>query len=602
MAACAAALLVLFLGTAAATPDDILARARQAYGTTDWNHAGVLVESGSEQSSGLKGRWRRVVDVVTGRMRETVDYKVFRLASVWDGHVQWRQDHSGGAHALNSSFARAYAATDMWLARRGYLRADGARVVALGEHHDGSRSFNTLRATPAGGEPVELWFDSASGLLAKYIRVMPTDTLTVRYEDYRRVGSTMVPFRVIAQEGDSDPDTITLDNAKFDSASQERAFTPPQTPDDSTVAGGVATVPIAFDGDVVIEAKLNGKGPFAFILDTGGHDILTPDAAKALGLSGAGSGSSGGAGAGTMTEQYTRVARMEIGGVSLRDQAFFIDPLQYNTIEIGSRPPLAGILGVELFERFAIELNYQAKTMTFRPLHGAPPGHGTPVAITFADDQPIFSAKIDGIAGDNGLDTGNSGALVVQGRWAQAHGLAPRMRKGLLTAGFGAGGMSQNWAVRADLEVAGVAFPHIAASYAEDKKGAFASRTEAGNIGNLIYSHFTLSFDYGRNIVWFDPLPGPHRPFTYPRAGMSFYKQTADAFVVAIALPAGPAAQAGVAAGDEIVAVNGVTARKLSGWDMRRLVRGAVGTKLKLDVMRGGKKRTAMVVLRELLP
>ena len=42
-------------------------------------------------------------------------------------------------------------------------------------------------------------------------------------------------------------------------------------------------MPVEYDGDVVVEAMLNGQGPFAFILDTGGHDILTPEVAAALG-------------------------------------------------------------------------------------------------------------------------------------------------------------------------------------------------------------------------------------------------------------------------------------------------------------------------------
>jgi hypothetical protein len=353
----------------------------------------------------------------------------------------------------------------------------------------------------------------------------------------------------------------------------------------------------------VVEAMLNGEGPFSFILDTGGHDILTPDAAKALGLAGAGAGLSGGAGAGTLPEQYTRVERVDIGAATLRDQSFIIIPLQYDTVERGAEPPLAGILGVELFERFAVELNYRAQTLTLRPIQNAPPGHGVPVAITFTDDQPLFSAKIDGVSGDNGLDTGNSGSLVVQGRWARSSRLAQQMRKGLLTAGFGAGGVSMNWASRADLEVAGRTFRHIVAHYSEDRKGAFSSRTEAGNIGNEIYEHFTLSFDYRRGTVWFDPVhPAQERQVAYPRAGMSVYKQSPDAFSVATVLPEGPAGEAGIEAGELIVAVNGVPATILSGWDFKRIVREPPGTQVTLDFTRAGQTRSTNVTLRELLP
>ena len=609
MAASAACLSLVLSGavsSGAAPASDaahVFAIARAAYGPLD--HPGVLVETGVEHASGLDGRWRLAQDIASGRMNETSDFGIFPSAEVWDGAHHWRQDHSGGAHDLNSAFARANAVTTIWLARFGFARkdADGARIEYLGAQQDGGRSYATLRATPAGGQSVELWFDTATGLLARSVWQMAIDDVTIRYENYRRVGATPVPFKVESREGESDTDTVVVEHAEFTANPAADEFAPPRMPDDFTVAGGVATVPISYDGDVVVEAMLNGKGPFAFILDTGGHDILTPEAVEALGLGAKGAGTAGGAGAQVLTEQYTRVARVDIGGVSLRDQSFIVLPLQYNTVERGAKPPLAGILGLELFERFAMELNYRAKTLTFRPLATAPEGHGTPVPITFTDDQPTYTAKIDGIAGPNGLDTGNSGALVVQGLWAGRVGLAPRMRQGLPTAGFGSGGMSRNWAVRTDVEMAGIAFPHIVASYSEDKKGSFSSRFEAGNIGNQIYQNFTLGFDYRRGVVWFDLARGPRsQSVPFGRAGISFYKQTADAFTVATVLPDGPAAQADIAEGDQIVAVNGIAVNTLTGWDMRRIVRKPGGTKLVLDVMHAGKKRSAVVTLRELLP
>lgn len=609
---CATSVLVLICSAAAASPKStaagaarVLASAREAYGDTDWGHLGVLVATGSEQSSGLGGRWRLALDTSTGRMHETANYGVYQVGETWDGTHHWRQDHSGGVHALNSAFARANAITAMWLARRGFLRTDveHARIESLTARSADGRTYERLRATPKGGQPIELWFDRDTALLARSVWVMPIEVTTIRYDDYRRVGTAMMPFRVIREEGDSNPAAITIERIEFEAPPAADEFAPPRAPDDSTVAGKAATVPISYDGDVVVEAMLNGKGPFSFILDTGGHDILTPDAAKALGLAGIGAGVSGGAGAGTLPEQYTRIERVDIGAATLRDQSFIIVPLQYNTVERGAQTPLAGILGVELFERFAAQLNYRAQTLTLRPIQDAPLGHGVPVAITFTDDQPIFSAKINGIAGDNGLDTGNSGSLVVQGRWARSNGLAQQMRKGLLTAGFGAGGVAQTWASRADLEVAGKTFRHIVARYSEDRKGAFSSRTEAGNIGNEIYETFTLSFDYRRGTVWFDPVyPPQQRQYVYPRAGMSVYKQSPEAFTVATVVPKGPAGKAGIEVGDLIVAVNGVPATTLSGWDLKRTVREPPGTRVRLDLTHAGQKRSTIVILRELLP
>src|SRR5206468_8653244 len=144
----------------------------------------------------------------------------------------------------------------------------------------------------------------------------------------------------------------------------------------------------------------------------------------------------------------------------------------------------------------------------------------------------------------------------IQGRWADAHGLTPRLRReGIQGVGFGAGGMSHNLSTFADFEVAGSRFPHVPATYENDAKGAFSSRTEAGNGGNSIYANFTLGFDYRRNTIWFDPVPGYQIP-PRGRAGLAAYKESADAFIVAVVVPGGPAAEAGLMPKDQIVAVN----------------------------------------------
>lgn len=582
----------------------ILEAAREAYGAGLPASAG-LVESGRLHSSGMDGSWRRVTDLSTGRMHESVDFGVYRLAETWAGKDHWRQDHSGGVHPLDSDFAVRHGLTEQWLARLGFLEPGdgGTRYEWLGSRRVEHCDCQRLRATPRAGQPVELWFDRRTGLLAGSEWQMPTSTLTVHYDDYRRTSGVLLPRKIQAGDGGSPPDVVTVEHVEVVAKLASSEFDAPAVPRDSEVAGGAATVPISYDGDVVVEAMLNGQGPYAFILDTGGHDILTPEAAKALSLAGVGAGTSGGSGEGTLPEQYTRVREVRIGGVTLRDQSFIVVPLQYDTVERGARPPLAGILGVELFERFAMELDYQGRSLTFRPLEGAPPGHGVPVALRFTDDQPLVSARIEGIEGDNALDTGNSGALVIQGKWAQRHGLASRFRRGLAAAGFGAGGMSRNWISRADLQVAGRRFPQVAASYAEDRKGAFSSNTEAGNIGNAVLEDFVLGFDYGRGLVWFEPTATSRGSATqYSRAGFSAYKEAADAFIVAVVRPGGPAAAAGLSVGDRITAVNGSAAAQLSGWDLRRLVRMPAGTSLSLEVMTGPKPRSVVLALRESLP
>ena len=358
----------LSLGTIplrAAPPIAVLAAARAASGGSDAAYRGFLSQTGSEQSSGLTGRWRRMIDLGTGRTRESADFGIFSTASVWDGRHYWRQDASGGVHRIDSAFMQAVHVTDAWSASLGYLRrgAGGATLASLEEESVDGRRFARIRATPPQGQAVDLRFDTESKHLARTVQLMPTYVWTVRYGDYRKVNGLELAHRLAGDDGDANnPDVIQIGHVDRTLSSIDE-FARPRVPNDVTIAGGKTLVPIEFDGDVIVEARLNGRGPFAFILDTGGHDLITPEAALALDLKPVGAGTSGGAGEGTLPEQYVRLDRVDIGGLSMRDQLFSVIPLQFDTVERGARPAIAGILGLELFERLIVRLNYRDRSL-----------------------------------------------------------------------------------------------------------------------------------------------------------------------------------------------------------------------------------------------
>ncbi|GAA0721649.1 aspartyl protease family protein [Dokdonella soli] len=601
---------LLFCGGASAKPVEsaasLLARARATSGGDAWDAIVGLSANGTEKASGLSADWRMDVDLRDGRSRQSADFGVVRYAEGFDGRDHWRQDASGGLHNLDSAFARTATVTDAWLARRGWLRRDaaGAKIGAMAMRNEGERRYAVLTATPQGGQAVELWFDPASARLERSVRTMPISIVSVSYADYRKVDGIELPFSIITRDdaGNGD-DIVELRTYQTRPNASDSDFARPSPPDDAQAPAAGTTVPLEFTRYLVVEAKLNGKGPFAFILDTGGHDIITPDVAQQLGLKAVGSGTSGGAGEGTMTQADVRVGRFEIGAAVMTDQHFFVMPLQYGTIERGARTPLAGIIGLEVFERFGTRIDYRAKTLTLRPRAGyRHVGGGVPLRMTFSDDQPLVEVGFEGKRGDFALDTGNGGSMLVQHLWAEKQGFAQRLKSGVELVSYGAGGASRNWASRVDrFDIAGQNLRHLAARYAEDKHGSFSSRTEAGNIGSDVLAHFTLDFDYAGGQVWFEPVPG-WTPPPFDRSGVRAYKDRADAFTVALVGEHTPAAIAGVKANDEIIAVDGVAATQLSGDDWFHKITQAPGTSLALTLRRKGVESQAALTLRELLP
>lgn len=581
-----------------------LARARAACPESAWKAVRGLTARGRIESSGLSGSWTRVEDLVEGRYVVAADLGVTRTAEGDDGRVHWRQDPSGGVHPLNAVFSQAASRTDAWLTRRGWLRADaGSARIGLAETRtqDGSR-FVVLEATPPHGQPVEMWFDASTFLLERTVRTMPISIQTVRYSDYRRVSGIALPYTIETSDSSAPTkDIVRVDQWEPRKHVPNATFAAPTPPDDTTL-DGETTLPLDIDGFVMVAARLNGRD-FDFILDTGGHNIITPEVAKLLDLHAVGEGTSGGSGSGTLTQQYVRIERLELGTATLRDQHFYVLPLQYDTVERGTQPPLAGILGLEIFERFAVRIDYPDARLTLRKLdrfHHAT--GGVPVPIMFDDDQPLLQGRIDGVSGLIGLDTGNGSTLVVQPVWARANGLADTLKRGVETVSYGSGGASPNWVSRVlSVEVGGVELRNQIVRYAEDRSGAFSSRTEAANIGTDTLSNFVLDFDYRHGVVWFEFRPGHvSRPFN--RAGMSAVKDDPGAFRVTLVVPHSPAAQAGLELGDLILAVDDVPARQLSGSNLSDKLIQAAGTEVVLATTRGGVARTATVSLREMLP
>src|SRR6185503_18977674 len=156
-------------------------------------------------------------------------------------------------------------------------------------------------------------------------------------------------------------------------ASDAEPRRPSGAPHDAAIHGDAEAVFAPFrleamSGFPIVEARVNGQGPLLFILDTGGHDILTPAAAKALGLPLRGAGFSLGAGEGSTPTRFTKVASVVLGAAEMTDQPFVVLQLDLGrAMDFAGRPTaISGIIGLELFERFTVTLDYAAGRLELR--------------------------------------------------------------------------------------------------------------------------------------------------------------------------------------------------------------------------------------------
>ena len=562
--------------------------------------SGYLNATGQISAGGLQGDWSEVGDLALGRFATRVDLGVYRTADIYDGHTRWRVDPSGGNHALNSESARKGAVTEAWLARFIWTGQDlPPSQSEPGFEMAGGRRYRTVTFTPEDGEPVKLWFEESSGRLVKATRWLWFFEYDTTYDDYRDTQGVYLPF-VIVNSAAGMVENIKVDKYSFSAQVPEDRFARPAQPADAVVPASGTVLPVAIFPQLTLRASVNGH-PMDFLFDSGGHSVLTVEAAKLLGLTATGSQQSGGSGAGTVLQQDTRVGELRIGKAVLRDQHFFVLSLPYSDVEQGARPPLAGLLGLEVAERFIVRVEYHAGTLSLLPRAATPACRSGWRPIYFTYDMPSVDAQLDGRSATFTVDTGNNGGLLLYRYWLQKQGIVGRYDQGQQSLSYGAGGASNNWVSYGKTFSIGkpvIARPMIRTT--DDKGGVALSESEAGNLGTNLLANYTITLDYGRSRGCFDYVPG-YVPLPFNRGGLRAIKDNTNSFLVTMITAGGPADQAGLRKDDRIIAVDGVPASRLGEGDLTLAFTRHPGSRVSLRYERAGLPRKTVVTTREML-
>jgi len=602
----------------AAAADDsttLLDSMRQAYGAAHWNNVAALQISGKETSDGLSGPWHATVNLRNGQYAMRAHNEVFDNASGIDAQGKWREDQTGLIHPLDSDEARAIAVTESWLLRLGFLDAKSSVTYRrLPDAQDNGRTYQRLEATPAGGRLVTLWIDPSTHRLDRAVYAASFLIATERYSDYRAVDGVQLPFQIARSRANL---AGTADGENVDTVERYSLLSSVPTaelrrPDgkvhDVSMANGArdAMTSMHIEGGIMlVDVSIDGRAPMPFILDTGGHAILTADAAKQMGFKTQGAGVSGGSGSGTMSTSYTKVHDTALGNAHVRDLTYSVLPYPFSFYERGKQQPIAGILGLEMFERFAITFDNDKQQLHLKPydMGDAPSAvAGNVVPLRFTDDMPLVQAQLDGHSGMFGIDTGNAGYTLTFPQWATRNGIAARYEAGLPIPTGGVGGLFTAHVAHAKELVLGTQrLDSLTAMLTRTDAGATGNPSEAGNIGQDVLARFNVHFDYRRQqmvLLPRHPAPVWHYGMAGFRAEKS--KDHPDRYNVIAVMPGSPAEQAGLKKGDAIMAANGTSSADLSFAGLREMsMHLPDGTPLSLKLADG---RELKMEMRDLAP
>ena len=374
-----------------------------------------------------------------------------------------------------------------------------------------------------------------------------------------------------------------------------------------SIAGGRTSTTLPFeliDNRVFVEVRINGRGPFHLILDTGASGFsIAAAAAQKLRLTVEDAGTGQGVG-----EKEVRAGRAHLETVQIGDLRFENVETEvlggYDAVNVFGKKPVDGVVGLAVFEQVVARHDYIRKILTFT-LPGQFSYRGTGVIVHFERPRqiPVVDAELDGVHGKFGIDTGARSSLLLYGPFSEQNHLREKYDAKLEgITGWGIGGPVRSLLARAkELKIGDVVVRDLVIRLSTQKTGLTTSSAMAGLIGPDVLAQFDLTVDYPHRRIIFEKNQQYGQRDSYDRAGM-WMGQDGENFSVVDVIPGGPAAEAGVRQGDTILAIDGVPTRQLVLPDVRqRIRREAVGNRIALSLESNGKPRTALIVLRDLV-
>lgn len=599
---------LLFSACAVAAPPPAELQAfRSVTGGAAWDGIRALRYEGTLEMAGLQGELAVVESLQDGRYRSAFSLGPLEGAEGFDGERGWRQDPGGERVYPDAESDRRAMRTQVWLVRRGYWDDAGATYGPVRDEHLEGIAYRVVTAHPDGGLPIELWLDAGSRLLTRTLLRQGQDTVVTTFSDYREQAGLMLPYRADVDRGDARNRMITQwARIEAVAAPTDADFTPDAQAQATTtiVGGGDSTVvPFALiNNHIYVEARIDDQ-PVTLLVDTGGVNALTPAAARRLGLDAQGRMAARGVGEQQADVGFARADAVQLGEARLDDPLFYV--IDFGNLSDVEGLDVDGLLGFELFHRYAVRIDYAAARLTLmKPDAFEPPAQAVAVPFELEERTPVVQGSIDGLPARLAIDTGARNAVTLHSPFVREHGLVDRYDASLeAVTGWGVGGPVRGRPVRlGELRLGTAVVEQTLGDLYTGDRGSFADPNVSANIGSGLLRRFVVDFDYGARTMYLRPGADHDRRQDYDRLG-AWINRDRDALMVAAVTAGGPAERAGLRAGDRLLTIDGIAVadHALTHW-REWLGSQPAGRRIAIDVERTGRKRHVVATLEELLP
>ncbi|HXM47275.1 MAG TPA: aspartyl protease family protein [Pyrinomonadaceae bacterium] len=362
-------------------------------------------------------------------------------------------------------------------------------------------------------------------------------------------------------------------------------------------------IPFEFEfNQIVLLVRVNDSAPIKFLFDTGaGISILSARRGASLKLKQVDTVKATGVG-GSLEGSLASGVSLSVPGVAVLNQRLAVLPLNVPFCE-GKN--IEGIIGYDFIKEFVVEINYETRTLSlFEPSNYQYKGHGE-VFPLIMKGTPRIHAQIGvpgkpAIEGLFEIDTGSDGVLTINSPFVNRQKLVSALTAQVANIERGLGGESKRIDARLGYMQLGsfkINAPLVGLSI--DTVGSMAAGDNDGPIGNEIMRRFKVTIDYSRQRMMLEPNSSLSDPYESDMSGIVIDAEGKNCriFKVEDITEQSPAAESGILAGDEIVAVDGRPANQFTSARIEKLLMqdGAVRS---LTLRRDGKVRVVTIKLR----
>ncbi|MCC6196278.1 MAG: aspartyl protease family protein [Burkholderiales bacterium] len=579
----------------AAKPDPLvlLAVAKAASGGSAWDSLRTQKSEVKLATAGLEGAVERLTDIQTGRSLLRYSIGPLSGAAGYDGKTVWTQDGQEPAKVETGAAALELAANAAYRDKLAFWYPDRgrARIEYKERAQADGRAYDVVTITPEGGRAFEFWLDAETNLIERLVEREADVTRTEIYSDRRDVQGVRIPFHTRTTRGDPKFDeVVTVQKIAFNEPVATVAFGPPVEAQELSFPQGRAAVEVPFEvysGHLFVNVMLDGRGPFRMLLDAGGANVLSQQTAQAL------------IGPRPLPKVLP-VASTMINGVELSGQRYIVADIDGFLRRVEGLDNIAGVLGLEWFVRMPIKIDYARSRLTlYDPDKFKYSGAGVRVPVAVRGRLPQVRGSIEGIEGLFEIDTGSRGSLTITPAFAAKHDLGKRLNaKTVAITGAGAGGPLRATLGRGKLlKIGSVEVPSPVVAIAQGAPDAAARAEVAGNIGFGVMRQFAVTYDLPNDALYFERYINFGTPDIADRGGL-WLERVDEGYKVVDVVVDGPAATAGLKAGDMIVEINGYPAAQTPLPAAREALRSSPGSRVRMKTASGNE---VVIVLRDLV-